>query len=75
MSILRIKLFGNVYIERDGQELTNLPLKSQELLCYLLLYRNQIHARESLTNLLWPDHPFEQGKKHLRQSLWKLQTA
>ena len=49
--------------------------KVQELLAYLLLYRDRAHAREALAATFWPDCSSDQARKYLRQSLWQLQSA
>ena len=75
MKSLRIRLFGRISVEQDGQPLSDLPTKSLELLCYLFLYRDRAHSREALAALLWPDGSYTLSKKYLRQSLWRLQTT
>lgn len=73
---VEILLFGRFSFRYQGVELVGLDLaKVQELLCYLLLYRNRSHARETLAGLLWGDSPAVQAKKQLRQTLWQLQSA
>ena len=73
---IEILLFGRFSFRYQGVELAGLDLaKVQELLCYLLLYRNRPHAREALAGLLWGDSPAVQAKKQLRQTLWQLQSA
>jgi DNA-binding SARP family transcriptional activator len=48
--------------------------KAQELFCYLLLYRDHPHPRETLAGLLWGDTSTTQSKTYLRKALWQLQT-
>ena len=59
----------------DVEMLSELPHKDRELLCYLVLFRARQHRRESLATLLWGEHPAEQSRKYLRQSLWRLHEA
>jgi DNA-binding SARP family transcriptional activator len=47
----------------------------QELFCYLLLYRERSHPRETLASLLWGDTTTAQSKAYLRKALWQLQAA
>lgn len=77
MSNLRISLFGRFHIECRGKPLTSGfdSTKVQELLSYLLIYRDRPHPREALAELLWGDAPGMQAKKYLRQALWQLQAA
>ncbi len=73
---LYISLFGRFEVLRD-----NLPVvgfearKVQELFSYLLLYRNRMHARETLAGTLWGESTSAQARKYLRQALWQLQSA
>ena len=76
MSTLEFHLFGKFSVRRDAQLVKGLDAsKEQELLCYLLVRRNQCHARESLASLLWGDTSTERSRKYLRQALWHLQAA
>lgn len=75
MPDLSIRLFGRLTIECNGQTLPNLEHKLQELLAYLLLYRNRIHSRETLAGLFWGETTTGQSKKNLRQALWQIHTA
>jgi len=49
--------------------------KLQQLMAYLLLYRERPHHRDALSSLLWPDSSPKQSRKNLRQSLWHLQRS
>jgi DNA-binding SARP family transcriptional activator len=76
MATFQACFLGRFAIQKDGQSLERLvPAKSQELLAYLLLYRQQPHSREALAELLWEDQARERSRKHLRQALWRLQAA
>jgi DNA-binding SARP family transcriptional activator len=70
-----IRLFGEIVIEHDGAPVAAPPAKSMELLCYLLLGRHQVHTREELSNVLWPDAPPVASKRYLRQALWRLNAT
>jgi DNA-binding SARP family transcriptional activator len=76
MSAIRFHLFGRFRAERDAQLLKGFEAsKEQELLSYLLIYRERPHPRETLAALLWADTSTEKSKKYLRQALWHLQSA
>jgi DNA-binding SARP family transcriptional activator len=76
MSALRISLFGKLHVQSGEHVLTSLSArKAQELFCYLLLYRDRPHPRETLAGLLWGDSLTARSKKYLRQALWQLQAA
>ena len=71
-----VALFGKLEIQLDGHDLIGCEArKLQELLCYLLLYRDRPHNRETLAAVFWADSTTAQSKKYLRQTLWQLQTA
>jgi DNA-binding SARP family transcriptional activator len=76
MSALSIHLFGKFCIRCDEQMMQGLDAcKVQELLSYLLLYRDRPHARETLAGMMWGESSTEKSKKYLRQALWQLQAA
>jgi DNA-binding SARP family transcriptional activator len=75
MSTLRICLFGKFYAQCGNEILTDLyPRRLQELLSYLLIYRDQSHPRETLANVLWGDSSTSQSKRYLRQALWQIKS-
>ena len=76
MNTLRVCLFGELHVQWGEENLTDrYPRKMQELLCYLLLYRDRHHPRETLASLLWSDTSTAQSKKYLRQALWQFQNV
>lgn len=76
MGALRVRLFGRFGIRRDGQVLSGFDAsKAQDLFCYLLLYRDRPHSRETLADLLWGEKSTTQARRYLRKVLWQLQTA
>lgn len=73
MTVLSVRLFGKFAAQRGAQELESPnTCKVQELLAYLLLYRERPHTRETLASLFWPGSTSEQARKNLRHTLWKL---
>jgi DNA-binding SARP family transcriptional activator len=76
MGTLEIRLFGNLSIERDGQQLPRLPSKRvRHLLSYLLLNGDTFHSREHLAGLFWGDRDDRQARHCLNTTLWRLQTV
>jgi len=76
MGELKVCLFGKFRVYDAETAVPGLEAKrTQELLSYLLLQPNRPHPRESLATTLWDDQTTTQSKKHLRQSLWQLQSA
>jgi DNA-binding SARP family transcriptional activator len=71
---LRIQLFGKFTVRVAGQRISALDSgKVQELLAYLLIYRDKPHSREGLAEVLWQASSTAQAKKYLRQALWQMQ--
>lgn len=76
MTTLRVSLFGRLHILCGDEVLTDhFPRRLQELLCFLLLYRDHPHPREKLAGVLWGESSTAQSKKNLRQALWQLQSV
>ena len=74
MNDLSIQLFGQFTIQVDGHRVNNVDSRIiQELLAYLLVYRDRPHRRESLAELLWQASSTSKSKKYLRQALWQMQ--
>jgi len=75
MSAVKFFLFGKFSFEVDGKLFHRIePRKAEELLGFLLLYRDQSHSREKLADLLWGEISPDQANKYLRKALWQLQT-
>lgn len=76
MGILRISLFGKLFIECGEHGVIKLEARrAQELLAYLLLYRGRVHEREKLATLLWSNQSTSRAKQYLRQTLWQVQST
>ena len=76
MARLEVCLFGKLSLRTNNHPLPGFDArKLQQLLCYLLLRRNHAQPREVLASLFWGDNCTDQSKKHLRQTLWQLQST
>ena len=76
MTPLHFLLFGQFRVRCGDEMLTHLFSPTlQQLLCYLLLFRDRSHPRETLASLLWGNTSTARSKKYLRQALWQLQNA
>ena len=73
----RIQLCGRFAVELDGGRLENKVTSRQArlVLAYLALHRNRPVERESLTGLLWPDHPPGGADTTLRGLIFRLRQA
>ncbi|MBL8166371.1 MAG: hypothetical protein JNJ61_30580, partial [Anaerolineae bacterium] len=74
MGILKIALFGKFSGHSDDSYLGLDAAKLQELLSYLILFRDRPHRREQLAALFWDASSTALSKKYLRQALWQLQS-
>lgn len=73
MSTLRIRFFGSLDLERDGQSLPRFPSrKVRDLFVYLTLNRDTTHSREQLAGLFWGDSDDEKARHSLNTALWRL---
>lgn len=59
---------------QDRSPIRFVSLKEQELLSFLVLRRNRMHARELLAGILWGDTTTDRSKKNLRTELWRLRN-
>lgn len=67
-------LLGRFQARRDFADWGQLEgRKMQEIISYLLLFRNRPHQREVLAGTLWGSSSGPRSRKNLRQSLWHLQ--
>jgi DNA-binding SARP family transcriptional activator/predicted ATPase len=76
MGYLSLNFFDSFQTTLDGKPLTAFrSAKVQGLLVYLALTNQQIHSREALATLFWPEEPDSVAKKNLRQSLYQLRQV
>jgi len=75
MSSIKVSLFGKFNIAFGGKRPDIKARKVQELLAYLLIFRDHPQPRESLSEALWTDQSATISRKNLRQTLWHLQSA
>lgn len=74
-SALAIRLLGTFEAaRRDGTQL-KLPKKAQALLCYLVVNRDRVTARDEAATLLWSKTSSAQARQSLRQCLSALKKA
>ena len=71
---LRLSLLGAPQIERDGVPANLRTRKAIALLAYLAIAR-QVHSREALAALLWPDYDQARSFANLRRTLWIVNQA
>lgn len=67
-------LFGRFQARTENGIWTELDSRRlQQIVAYLLLFRDRPHHRDVLSSTLWTDSSAKQSRKNLRQSLWHLQ--
>ena len=77
MDRLSIYLFGSFSVRQGEQVLTGAfrTRKERALLAYLAVEQRQMHRRESVAELLWPERPEGYARTNLRQALLGLRRA
>ncbi len=76
MTILQIRLFGPLDIRSGDRQLPKPPtLKSQSLLAYLVLQRDQPQPRERLAGMFWGDRPEQKARSSLSTALWHIRRC
>ena len=75
---IRLYLLGQTRVvqQASGERWdTSIQPKPLRLLAYLALKGKQLHRREMLRALFWPDKPPRSAANNLRQALWRLRQA
>jgi DNA-binding SARP family transcriptional activator len=76
MSGWKVRLFGKFSLEHQDKSLRGIEARQvQELLTYLLIFRNRPQSRDVLSEVLWGNRPSVNSRKCLRQTLWRLQST
>lgn len=74
MARLALYLLGMPRIERDGAPVIVDTRKAVALVAYLAVTR-QVHSRDTLVTLLWPDYDQPNARAALRRTLWALNNT
>lgn len=75
VGVLKTNLLGQFEVLIDGVRIDIPTRNAQALLAYLVLTAGQVHRRELLAGLLWPDSAEENARSNLRHELWRLRKA
>jgi len=71
---LRLSLLGPPQLERNGAAVPLSTRKAMALLAYLAVTK-QVHSREALATLFWPEYDQARALANLRKTLWLLNKA
>jgi predicted ATPase/DNA-binding SARP family transcriptional activator len=71
---LRLTLLGPPQLVRDGEPVDLSTRKAMALLAYLAV-TEQVHSREGLATLFWPELDQSRALANLRRTLWILNSA
>jgi DNA-binding SARP family transcriptional activator len=66
------RLFGRFQARRADAEWELEGRKIQEVISYLLVFRERAHQREVLAGTLWDSSTTAQSRRYLRQAIWQL---
>jgi len=73
---LRLYFLGPLKIRCGERQLPAPPtLKSQSLLAYLILHRDQPQPRDRLATLFWGDRPERRARRSLSTALWHIRRC
>jgi oligopeptide transport system substrate-binding protein len=76
MGGLQAHFLGTLDIHYDGRQLTKpATLKSQSLLAYLILHRDQPQPRDRLVGLFWGNRPERKARSSLSTALWHIRCC
>ena len=74
--MLALSLLGPLAISFNKRPFSQLTSqKAQALLIYLAVEKEQVHQRDSLMTLFWPDYPQKSAQSSLRQTIYRLRQA
>jgi DNA-binding SARP family transcriptional activator len=74
MDKLRIETLGGIQIWLDDKQVKISRRKATALLVYLAVTQ-ELHPRDSLANLLWPENDQSRAYANLRQALWDINRS
>ena len=76
MSTLRLYFLGPLKIRCGERQLPKpATFKSQSLLAYLILHRDQPQPRDRLATLFWGDRPERRARRSLSTALWHIRRC
>ncbi|MGI9647372.1 MAG: BTAD domain-containing putative transcriptional regulator [Acidimicrobiia bacterium] len=76
MDGLRIRMFGGLTLEAEGEQLPPIASRSgRSLLAYLIAHRHTAPTRDLLAGMFWPDMSEAQARRRLSHALWQIQSV
>lgn len=68
-------LFGGVRVSHVNLPAAKMTESVQRLLAYLLLHRDRLHSRSSLSGVFWGDRSEKSARDCLKTAVWRLRQA
>src|SRR5947207_7733847 len=68
-SLIRIEMFGGFRVQLCDRNITRFPTQKAAALLARLAYFPELHPREMLADLLWPDSDTDAARASLSQAL------
>jgi DNA-binding SARP family transcriptional activator len=76
MDELRIRMFGGLTLEVNGEQLPPIASRTgRMLLAYLIGHRHTAPTRDLLAGRFWPDTTETQARRRLSHALWQIQSV
>ncbi len=76
MPTLQLHFLGTLDIRHGDLQLPKPPtLKSQSLLAYLIVHRDQPQTRDRLADIFWRDRPERKARRSLTTALWHIRRC
>jgi DNA-binding SARP family transcriptional activator len=76
MNGLRIRMFGGLALEVDGEQLPPIASRTgRMLLAYLIGHRHTAPTRDLLAGRFWPETTETQARRRLSHALWQIQSV
>lgn len=73
--MLEVRLTGTFAIKCDSKPVTLSSRTAQSLFAYLILTAGNLHRREKLAGMFWPDETEEKARAYLRNELWRIRKT
>src|SRR6266508_6505213 len=73
--MIEVRLIGKFDIRCNGKSVIVSSRVALSLFAYLILTAGNVHRREKLAGMFWPDTTEEKARTYLRHELWRIRKA